>query len=89
MSILVSNAPLFTSQFMSCNSSSVSKDPHAEHVALPLAPVGALCHEIRPSAPDAVRAAVIPAKAGIQGSLILDPGFRRGDDVSEDSLPRL
>jgi hypothetical protein len=52
------------------------KDPHAEHVALPLAPVVGLCHRIRPPVPDAARAPVIPAKAGIQASLILDPGFR-------------
>jgi hypothetical protein len=66
-----------------------SKDPHADHVALPLAPVGGLCHRIRPPAPDAVKATVIPAKAGIQASSILDPGLRRGDGVSDDSLPRL
>jgi hypothetical protein len=65
------------------------KDPHAKHVALRLAPVGGLCHRIRPPVPDAAKATVIPAKAGIQPSLILDPGFRRGDGVSDDSLPRL
>jgi hypothetical protein len=66
-----------------------SKDPHAEHVALPLAPVGGLCHRILPPVPDAAKATVIPAKAGIQASLILDPGFRRDDGLSDDSLPRL
>jgi hypothetical protein len=66
-----------------------SKDPHAKHVALPLAPVGGLCHRIRPPVPDAAKATVIPAKAGIQASLILDPGLRRGDGVSDNSLPRL
>jgi hypothetical protein len=66
-----------------------SNDPHAEHVALLLAPVGGLCHRIRPPVPYAAKATVIPAKAGIQASLILDPGFRRADGVSDNSLPRL
>jgi hypothetical protein len=66
-----------------------SKDTHAEHVDLPLAPVGGLCHRIRQPVPDMAKATVIPAKAGIQASLILNPGFRRSDGVSDNSLPRL
>lgn len=42
-----------------------------------------------PPTPDAVNAAVIPAKDGIQAFLILDPGLRRGDGASDDSLTRL